>query len=244
MRRRRSTGSAASAGDAEIRERRASGSICPGPKPVAETPTAKREWTAGLKSSQDCSRNKERPMAKNGEGEILEWLGGQQGAMLSLLEELVNIDGGSYDKAGVDAVGARIRAFLEEPRDRLRDDRERDLWRRAARDRRRAVERRHHADGPSRHGVSQRRADAPPVPDRERPRLRAGRLRHEGGPGDECVRARGVQEVRRRAGAAGRAVHLGRGDRLARVPADHRGRGAARPRGVQLRARAGRAATW
>ena len=52
-------------------------------------------------------------MAKNGEGEILEWLGGQQGAMLSLLEELVNIDGGSYDKAGVDAVGARIRAFLE-----------------------------------------------------------------------------------------------------------------------------------
>ena len=52
-------------------------------------------------------------MAKNGEGEILEWLGGQQGAMLSLLEELVNIDGGSYDKAGVDAVGTRIRAFLE-----------------------------------------------------------------------------------------------------------------------------------
>ena len=52
-------------------------------------------------------------MAKNGEGEILEWLGGQQGAMLALLEELVNIDGGSYDKAGVDAVGTRIRAFLE-----------------------------------------------------------------------------------------------------------------------------------
>src|SRR5882672_1932444 len=52
-------------------------------------------------------------MAKNGEGEILEWLGGQQGAMLGLLEDLVNIDGGSYDKAGVDAVGVRIRAFLE-----------------------------------------------------------------------------------------------------------------------------------
>ena len=32
-------------------------------------------------------------------------------------------------------------------------------------------------------------------------------------------------------------VHLGRGDRLARLPPDHRGRGAARPRGVQLRAR-------
>jgi len=33
-------------------------------------------------------------MAKNGEGEILEWLGAQQGAMLGLLEDLVNIDGG------------------------------------------------------------------------------------------------------------------------------------------------------
>jgi glutamate carboxypeptidase len=53
-------------------------------------------------------------MAKNGEGEILEWLGTQKGAMLALLEDIVNIDGGSYDKAGVDAVGARIRRFLEE----------------------------------------------------------------------------------------------------------------------------------
>jgi len=33
---------------------------------------------------------------------------------LALLEEIVNIDGGSYDKAGVDAVGVRIRKFLEE----------------------------------------------------------------------------------------------------------------------------------
>jgi glutamate carboxypeptidase len=52
-------------------------------------------------------------MAKNGEGEILEWLGTQKGAMLALLEDIVNIDGGSYDKAGVDAVGARLREFLE-----------------------------------------------------------------------------------------------------------------------------------
>jgi glutamate carboxypeptidase len=53
-------------------------------------------------------------MAKNGEGEILEWLGHQKGAMLALLEDIVNIDGGSYDKAGVDAVGVRIREFLEQ----------------------------------------------------------------------------------------------------------------------------------
>ena len=53
-------------------------------------------------------------MPKNGEGEILEWLGGQKGAMLTLLEDIVNIDGGSYNKAGVDAVATRIRKFLEE----------------------------------------------------------------------------------------------------------------------------------
>ena len=33
--------------------------------------------------------------------------------MVALLEELVNIDSGSYHKPGVDAVGARLRAFLE-----------------------------------------------------------------------------------------------------------------------------------
>jgi glutamate carboxypeptidase len=48
-----------------------------------------------------------------GEKAIVDWLGTQQGEMLALLEDLVNIDGGSYDKAGVDAVGVRIRAFLE-----------------------------------------------------------------------------------------------------------------------------------
>ena len=44
---------------------------------------------------------------------VLEWLGAQRPGMLALLEELVNTDSGSYDKAGVDAVGARIRGFLE-----------------------------------------------------------------------------------------------------------------------------------
>jgi glutamate carboxypeptidase len=54
-------------------------------------------------------------MADNGqaEGAVLGWLADQQGAMLALLETLVNTDGGSYDKAGVDAVGAHLRAFLE-----------------------------------------------------------------------------------------------------------------------------------
>ncbi|HEX6092443.1 MAG TPA: M20 family peptidase, partial [Dongiaceae bacterium] len=55
-------------------------------------------------------------MTANGsasERHILDWLASQRGAMLALLETLVNTDGGSYDKAGVDAVGAHLRAFLD-----------------------------------------------------------------------------------------------------------------------------------
>ena len=44
---------------------------------------------------------------------IVEWLGAQQDAMLDVLREMVDTDGGSYDKAGVDAVGAQVRRFLE-----------------------------------------------------------------------------------------------------------------------------------
>jgi len=45
---------------------------------------------------------------------ITRWLGEQQEAMVDLLAELVNIDSGSYDKAGVDAVGARLTQFFSE----------------------------------------------------------------------------------------------------------------------------------
>jgi glutamate carboxypeptidase len=43
---------------------------------------------------------------------VLDWLAAQKDAMLDLVRTLVDIDSGSYDKAGVDAVGARLRAFL------------------------------------------------------------------------------------------------------------------------------------
>jgi glutamate carboxypeptidase len=43
-----------------------------------------------------------------------QWLASQQPRMLALLEELVNTDSGSYDKAGVDRVGQRIAAFFAE----------------------------------------------------------------------------------------------------------------------------------
>jgi glutamate carboxypeptidase len=45
---------------------------------------------------------------------IADWLGTQQEAMLALLADLVNIDSGSYDKTGVDAVGRRLVAFFAE----------------------------------------------------------------------------------------------------------------------------------
>ena len=44
---------------------------------------------------------------------ILEHLGRQHQTMVALLAELVNIDSGSYNKRGVDAVGDRLRAFLD-----------------------------------------------------------------------------------------------------------------------------------
>ncbi|WP_254453378.1 M20/M25/M40 family metallo-hydrolase [Siccirubricoccus sp. G192] len=47
------------------------------------------------------------------EARVIEWLAGQQEAMLTLLRELVGIDGGTYDKPGVDAVGTALRRFLE-----------------------------------------------------------------------------------------------------------------------------------
>ena len=47
------------------------------------------------------------------EAMVVEWLGQQQGAMLAALREMVDTDGGTYDKAGVDAVGAQVRRFMD-----------------------------------------------------------------------------------------------------------------------------------
>ena len=55
----------------------------------------------------------ETPKSVTGEARVLEWLSGRQEEMLTVLERMVNTDGGSYDKPGVDAVGAQVRTFLE-----------------------------------------------------------------------------------------------------------------------------------
>jgi glutamate carboxypeptidase len=48
------------------------------------------------------------------EAKLTDWLSAQKDAMLELIGELVNIDSGSYDKAGVEAVGERLVRFFEE----------------------------------------------------------------------------------------------------------------------------------
>jgi glutamate carboxypeptidase len=48
------------------------------------------------------------------DSQITEWLAAQKQAMIDLLRDVVNIDSGSYDKDGVDAVGARFERHFAE----------------------------------------------------------------------------------------------------------------------------------
>jgi glutamate carboxypeptidase len=48
------------------------------------------------------------------EAAITQWLASQKEAMLALLRDLVDIDSGSYDRAGVEAVGERLIRFYTE----------------------------------------------------------------------------------------------------------------------------------
>lgn len=48
------------------------------------------------------------------EAQIIDWLASQRQAMIDLLRDVVDIDSGSYDKAGVDAVGARFERHFSE----------------------------------------------------------------------------------------------------------------------------------
>jgi glutamate carboxypeptidase len=53
-------------------------------------------------------------MSKNTETRIIEWLVSQKQPMIDLLRDVVNIDSGSFDKEGVDAVGARFEQHFAE----------------------------------------------------------------------------------------------------------------------------------
>ncbi|MBV9538613.1 MAG: M20/M25/M40 family metallo-hydrolase, partial [Acidisphaera sp.] len=50
--------------------------------------------------------------AETTEATIVAWLATQQDAMVALLRDMVDIDSGSYNKPGIDAVGAVIERFL------------------------------------------------------------------------------------------------------------------------------------
>lgn len=47
------------------------------------------------------------------EAQITAWLATQHDAMVAMLREMVDIDSGSYNKPGIDAVGAVVRRFME-----------------------------------------------------------------------------------------------------------------------------------
>lgn len=53
-------------------------------------------------------------MSGTKEAEITEWIASRKGAMIALLRDVVDLDSGSYDKAGVDAVGARFERHFAE----------------------------------------------------------------------------------------------------------------------------------
>src|ERR1700747_3838178 len=57
--------------------------------------------------------NRSDKMSGEAKTAIIEHLGRQHQAMVALLAELVNIDSGSYNKRGVDAVGDRLRTWVE-----------------------------------------------------------------------------------------------------------------------------------
>ena len=88
--------------------------------------------------------------------QITAWLATQQDAMVALLREMVDIDSGSYNKPGIDAVGAVVQRFMaaqDIPVETLRQQKHGDCLRAAVPWDGPAGQcrRQHRADGPSRH---------------------------------------------------------------------------------------------
>lgn len=58
-------------------------------------------------------RNPKRNILMTTETDIAAWLAKQHDAMVALLREMVDIDSGSYNKPGIDAVGAVVHRFMQ-----------------------------------------------------------------------------------------------------------------------------------
>src|ERR1700746_2301570 len=52
------------------------------------------------------------PARMSTQEQITAWLATQQDAMVALLRDMVDIDSGSYNKPGIDAVGAVVQRFM------------------------------------------------------------------------------------------------------------------------------------
>src|ERR1700760_3443390 len=66
-----------------------------------------------IASTIPTDRNRSEGMSVEAKTAIIEHLGRQHQTMVALLAELVNIDSGSYNKRGADAVGDRLRTWLD-----------------------------------------------------------------------------------------------------------------------------------
>ena len=147
------------------------------------------------------------------EASITAWLATQQDAMVAAAGSMVDIDSGSYNKPGIDAVGAVVSTSWpthDIPVETVPQENIGDCLRAAVpwdgppgQCRRQSIVLMGHRDTVFPDGE----AAAPPLHHPRRHRLRPRRRRHEGGAGDELLRARRLREIRRRAGAAARPVH-------------------------------------
>ena len=175
------------------------------------------------------------------ETEIAAWLATQQDAMVALLREMVDIDSGSYNKPGIDAVGAVVQRFMAAqgiPVETLRQQKHGDCLRAAV-----------PWDGPPGNAggnivlMGHRDTVFPDGEVSRRPFTIRDGIAY--GPGVADMKAGLVMNCfvlaafAKFGGAPAplrRPVHRRRGDRQPGRPRGDRGRGAPRPRGVQQRA--------
>src|SRR5262249_38347911 len=80
------------------------------PRPGGRQPADVRRQRPASRP-RHCLEEKE-PVVSDQSAKVVAWLGEQKQAMIDLLETLVNVDSGSYDKQGTDAAGQVLKDFV------------------------------------------------------------------------------------------------------------------------------------